>query len=352
MKLLYPKRCLCVRAAWLVITLAGCLLLGRSESDGAVIYVHQNAAGSITNGQSWATAFRSIQSGLAAASAGDEIWVAAGVYYESVALPPNIAFYGGFNGTESARTERNWTRNETVLDGAQDFWGARISIDDSEFLPYMNPRSLVSFLPKATPQTRLDGFTIRKGYSTFGAGVYVADGSPVIANNTIVSNIASGLPGGGGILFDVTRTLPDQNAIEFFTSTADRLLRSHYPFGISNIPVYPTNYYTPSVHQLLQLSANLYDATTSTPYPSVFRPLYFTNETGAVFVAGYTNDNDAATVNAWPTHETYGIPFVVGAKKGIPNFNEYVSQTHILGRSQIGVAAPEHQFSDPIDHDQ
>ena len=122
---------------------------------------------------------------------------------------------------------------------------------------------------------------------------------------------------------------------KFFTNVANVLLRAHYPFGL-NIPVYPTNYYSPGVHRLLQLAANIYDASTNSLYPSVFRPIYFTNSAKAVFVVCYTNDNDVTTVNTNVIiNETYGVPFIVGAKKGIPNFNEYVSQTHILASRKL-----------------
>ena len=83
-------------------------------SNAAIIYVDANAMGS-DNGTSWANAYVSLQSALAAASSGDEIWIAQGVYIPSVALdidgvsgvetrektfevPSGVALYGGFAG--------------------------------------------------------------------------------------------------------------------------------------------------------------------------------------------------------------------------------------------------------------
>jgi len=80
------------------------------------------------------------------------------------------------------------------------------------------------------------------------------------------------------------------------------------PVTTLHIPISPINFYTPSVHRLLQLAANVYDATTNrvdlnpgaaTPYPylpSVFRPLF---EEGPrdlagrrqVFIVGYDQPN-------------------------------------------------------------
>src|SRR5262249_29876743 len=75
------------------------------------------------------------------------------------------------------------------------------------------------------------------------------------------------------------------NGEQFFTNTAVRLLaNAGYSVGTSarnapwsptniltfdgvstnfSVQVWPTNFYTPSVHRLLQLAANIYDATTN-----------------------------------------------------------------------------------------
>jgi len=186
--------------------------------------------------------------------------------------------------------------------------------------------------------------------------------------------------------------------LAFFTNAADRLLRAYtvqwrkadptnyvatfygvnptdynsllaitnplaYPaFGISSIPVWVSNrfVYSPAVNRLLQLAANMYDASTNnTPvmgknYPSVFRPL-FSRDADAfgvagrgtnVFISGFTNviTVDLANPNDYqlalpidivnlanlniaisfinqPTN-VYGVPWIIGAKKGFPSFNE------------------------------
>ena len=144
-------------------------------------------------------------------------------------------------------------------------------------------------------------------------------------------------------------------------------------FGITNIPVLFNGsfVYTPAVNRLLQLAANIYDASTNTAnvaagmsnYPSVFRPIFWvTNEltpngTGGahqidVYIKGYqyvqepldnpNNEaangsifvppieaNDPSIRNLAPTLGTggistsnvWGVPWIIGAKKGLPNFN-------------------------------
>src|SRR5205807_3954775 len=70
------------------------------------------------------------------------------------------------------------------------------------------------------------------------------------------------------------------------------------------IQVWPNNFYTPSVHRLFQLAANICDATTNRPFsagypycPTVFRPLFRSTkiDTNTVIViAGYREVNGTA----------------------------------------------------------
>ena len=105
--------------------------------------------------------------------------------------------------------------------------------------------------------------------------------------------------------------------------------------------------YSARVHQILQLAANIFDATTGSkrtedrnfPYfPTVFRP-WFMESNGNVFITNYTMMPETQTAAnfqaayAWRDLESgeglprmddlvYGIPLIIGARKGYPNFNE------------------------------
>ncbi|HYG35121.1 MAG TPA: hypothetical protein VEC99_10075, partial [Clostridia bacterium] len=137
----------------------------------------------------------------------------------------------------------------------------------------------------------------------------------------------------------------------FFTNTANKLLAdAGYKFTITNIQIYPTNYYSASVHRLLQLAANIYDSTINRPFgmanardgfPSVFRPIFGLEGTN-VYIRGYQELKDHATfisspppmreltnANVQPFDMVYGIPLVIGAKKGFPNFNQLEMQTEV-----------------------
>jgi hypothetical protein len=130
-------------------------------------------------------------------------------------------------------------------------------------------------------------------------------------------------------------------AVAFFTNVAERIfLAQSNEFNPSTnfvirsmveIPVYPTNRYSSGIHRILQLAANIYDAANTNLYPSVFRPLFGPGPVpGVNYIVGYVKDNDVNSLTAWLNSNTNGIPLVVGAKKGFPNFNEFTMWSEFL----------------------
>jgi hypothetical protein len=103
-------------------------------ADGIVIYVDAEADPG-GNGSSWGSAYKYLQDALSEANANGatnyEIWVAEGVYYPDEGAGTiadsrtmsftlrynNVQLYGGFTGTETAREQRDWEANVTVLSG-------------------------------------------------------------------------------------------------------------------------------------------------------------------------------------------------------------------------------------------
>lgn len=138
-------------------------------------------------------------------------------------------------------------------------------------------------------------------------------------------------------------------ALGFFTNAADRMLKAQFGVPLNHIQVHSNTLYNSSLHRVLQLAANIYDYTTNVgdayPYfPSVFRPVFTNEHVTNVFISGYTevtnltflsdpwldlsNPSDRARVGRGSVN-VYGIPLVVGAKKGLPNFNEFSLQTAV-----------------------
>jgi hypothetical protein len=154
-------------------------------------------------------------------------------------------------------------------------------------------------------------------------------------------------------------------------------------FGITNIPVViNSNFvYTPAVNRLLQLAANIYDAVYYTNHffpvsgsfssaylPSVFRPIFnVTNELNFngvvvkdVYICGFSELTERVDVtepdaplsvpynlanravldslnpgihSGASAINVFGVPMIIGAKKGFPNFNEfYMESTFQLTR--------------------
>ncbi|MEW6303613.1 MAG: hypothetical protein AB1705_09095 [Verrucomicrobiota bacterium] len=136
----------------------------------------------------------------------------------------------------------------------------------------------------------------------------------------------------------------------FFRETAERLLSGSFGFSLvvqsNKIQLYPSNQYSAAVHRLMQVAANIYDASTnkgaSYPYyPTVFRPI-FTNSGTNILIHDYVEETNATfAANSYLTFEQltnqpaglytninlHGVPAVIGVKKGYPNFNEFSLQT-------------------------
>ena len=162
------------------------------------------------------------------------------------------------------------------------------------------------------------------------------------------------------VLAGATPPLNTESPVGFFTNVASRLLLAELNLDLTRIQIYPTNQYTPAVHRLLQVTANVYDATTTNFYPSVFRPVFSRDADGFgtnVFVSGYTNValisglNDGqlaqpvdaptlATMNGVVVNQAvnvYGVPWVIGAKKGFPNFNQFTMQNVVVVERKLQV---------------
>ena len=201
----------------------------------------------------------------------------------------------------------------------------------------------------ASAASSYDRYSIYRLLSSLGT-----DSTPALGNKMHLNYSNFGFENfTNGSALSATNFLP-WTPVEFFTNAADRILRTEYVFGVHGIPVYPSNYYTAQLHRLLQVAANIYDASTNRPaigfpndLPSVFRPIFRVSVTNGaaggtnVSIVGYREVRNAAdTVGPWidmqqnpllvtSNANVYGIPYVVGAKRGFPNFNEFELRTAV-----------------------
>ena len=175
------------------------------------IFVRPGAQGA-NNGQNWANAYTVLQQALAAALAGDTVWVAAGEYrpttdgdrLRSFAPRSGVRLFGGFAGTESQLSERDWRAHPSVLSGDLGIQGD--SADNTYNVLYLdNPDS----------STVVDGFFVQHGCADYlsndlfakdrkksGGGLYVMgeDGDAYADIRNCVFRYNDALSFGGGAM--------------------------------------------------------------------------------------------------------------------------------------------------------
>lgn len=214
--------------AWGALLIASLPLVVGQTAEASVIHVDATPSGSGNDGSSWPDAYSDLQTALAAATSGDQIWVAEGSYRPTSGADRTVSFqlktgvevYGGFAGNELALGDRNPSNHTTTLTGDI---GAPIN-------PFDNTHHVI-VASGVDDSAILDGFTITQGNAngvapndqgggllcsfggsptvrqcsisgngaTFGGGVYCGvDSSPKLVNCTLAANFSSGE--GGGML--------------------------------------------------------------------------------------------------------------------------------------------------------
>jgi hypothetical protein len=187
-----------------------------ARANPGVLYAAPVAQGS-GNCSSWANAC-TLQTALAQAVSGDEIWVKMGVYYPGAAgnreatftLKNSVALYGGFAGTEMQRNQRNWQTNLTILSG--DIDQNDINADGNyiaETAADIQGNNVYHVVTGGgTNNTAvLDGFIITAGQANgsslhnYGGGLYNTSSSPTLSNVTFSGNSAGS---GGGMYNDTS----------------------------------------------------------------------------------------------------------------------------------------------------
>ncbi|MBW1812439.1 MAG: right-handed parallel beta-helix repeat-containing protein [Deltaproteobacteria bacterium] len=192
------------------------LFLSHSILHAATWYVKTdgNDPGDCSNGQSWATAYESIGKAVDCASDGDEVWVKQGAYSGVnsgwILVDEAIGIYGGFNGTEVTRSQRNWQSYITTLDGGESNTVRYFFITDNAVIDgftitngdYSSGGGAISISAGATIANCT--FTNNNSDSSGGAISIGSSSSPTITNCTFTGNTASG--NGGAIYIGTTGT--------------------------------------------------------------------------------------------------------------------------------------------------
>ncbi len=187
-------------------------------AHAATIYVDGDATGA-ADGSTWVDAYLEPQSALAAATGGDQIWVAKGVYYpdegtgqidnerpSTFTLIDNVALYGGFDPGSGVdeMSERGWETYVTVLSGdidGDDTTDPNGVVTDIANIAGSNAFHVVTS-NGLTATAIIDGFYITAGQAggtesidQKGGGMYNNGSDPTLVNITFSAN--SAFLGGG-----------------------------------------------------------------------------------------------------------------------------------------------------------
>ncbi len=198
---------------WLGVSVA------QAQCPNDLCYVDAGVTLTMTDGLTWTTAYTNLQDALAEAIAGDEIWVAAGVYYPdegggqtnddvmaSFALKDWVEIYGGFAGTETQRSQRQPRTNVTVLSGdidGNDGTDGQGVVTTTDNITGSNAYHVI-FNRGVSRTAVLDGFTITAGKADAGSsicpyicggGMYNDNSSPQLTQISFSGNRA--IHGGG-----------------------------------------------------------------------------------------------------------------------------------------------------------
>ncbi len=198
-------------------------------------YVDADVTLTMTDGLSWTTAYTNLQDAFAVATAGDEIWVAEGVYYPdegggqtnnnvraSFGLTDGVKIYGGFAGTETSRSQRQPRTNVTVLSGdidGNDGTDGQGVVTATANIRGANAYNVI-YNRGVSSTAVLDGFTITAGHADAGSagcrndcggGMYNSHSSPQISQISFSGNLAN-KDGGGMVNFS---SHPEMSQVSF-----------------------------------------------------------------------------------------------------------------------------------------
>lgn len=192
------------------------LMMSTTLYGQSPIYVNRNATGQ-NNGSSWMNAYTNLQSALNnAQSSTREIWVATGTYYGGFNIVGNLKLYGGFAGTETLRSQRDWNTYLTILSGdiGQDDLSSPL---DTVTQMIGTNQTVLTISTMQVSRQEVDGFVITAGkasgpaeigggigfFETIGVGIDISVRNCLFQGNQGLRGGGLGLEGIGPILVEI-----------------------------------------------------------------------------------------------------------------------------------------------------
>jgi len=226
-------------------------------SNAAIIYVHASAGLGNQDGTTWRHAYRNLREAMEAATFGDQLWVAKGIYWtgsdenSTFQLKNGVEIYGGFplsTGDEGNFDLRDAENGLSVLSGDIDQDDLRDRdgiVSDTDDVVGRNSYHVVT--ASDTDATAvLDGFVITAGQADGtgeigrGGGLYNDGGNATLRNIRFIGNFASEYGGGffdrnvSDLTFDHLTFTGNKTAGDgggMFSSNTSNLLLSHTTFS-------------------------------------------------------------------------------------------------------------------------
>ncbi len=203
------------------LSMANAFEIKAKTYGGNIVYVDAARTSGKRDGLSWSTAFGDLTRAInkTNAAGGGELWLKAGTYYPDSGSPENtiilrsgVHLYGGFDGGEVIRSDRDPAANVTIISGDLNKDGAISTGDAYHVLRGAN-------------DVVLDGFTITGGNAVgsmeyrLGGGMYNSNTSPLINNCIFENNYAEE----GGAMYNVgEEAMPLINASIFDNNSAKK----------------------------------------------------------------------------------------------------------------------------------
>jgi alpha-tubulin suppressor-like RCC1 family protein len=180
--------------------------LERQNNSGEIFRVDGSARPG-GDGKTWKTAFQTIEDAILAAQDGDSLWIAHWPMHEKLPVSKALRLYGGFEGGETAASERKLWRRRTIVIGPATAEGAVVAVNNAgnvlldgfllTALHNTDRRDDANglFVANGTGMTTVRNCTIVSCFAESGGGVRCIDSDLRVENCEIVGNAA--LTGGG-----------------------------------------------------------------------------------------------------------------------------------------------------------
>ncbi|WP_161808363.1 PKD domain-containing protein [Zhouia amylolytica] len=144
------------------------------------LYVNASVSGGTNDGSSWANAYNNLQDAIwqtYICSNITEIWVAKGTYKPlnettAIEIPEGVSLYGGFAGTETALSDRDWTANQTILSGDLN---SNSNTDDQDAHGILTVKS---------ENIVIDGFIFEHGFADDGSSLEGRTGAALLTHTS------------------------------------------------------------------------------------------------------------------------------------------------------------------------